>query len=72
MELDDAVDLGQLHPMLDVEFRGEIVGDIVDIVEETGQELDILLGEPSRVVPGNPHMLLTQHTWRHCDSLRCE
>ena len=47
LELDDAMDLRQLHPMLDVELEVEVVGDIVDLVEETGEEFDILLGEPS-------------------------
>ena len=47
LELDDPVDLCQLHPMLDVELEVEVVGDIVDLVEETGQEFDILLWEPS-------------------------
>ena len=41
LELDDAVDLRQLHPMLDVEVVVEVVGDIVDLVEETGEELDV-------------------------------
>ena len=45
LELDDAVDLCQLHPMLDVEFQVEVVGDIVDLVEETGKKFDILLWE---------------------------
>ena len=43
LELDDAVDFIQLHPMLDVEFQVEIVGDIVDLVEETGHQFNILL-----------------------------
>ena len=47
LELDDAVDLCQLHPMLDVELEVEVMGDIVDLVEETGQEFKVLLGEPS-------------------------
>ena len=46
LEINDAVDLCQVHPVLDLEFQGEVVGDIVDIVEETGQEFNILLGEP--------------------------
>ena len=48
------------------------MGDIVDLVEEAGQEFDILLWEPSRVVPGHFNLLLTQDTGCHCDSLRCE
>ena len=36
LELDDAVDLGQLQPMLAVEFQVEVVGNIVAIVEEAG------------------------------------
>ena len=36
LELDDAVDFSQLHPMLDVELQVQVVGDIVDLVEEAG------------------------------------
>ena len=43
LDLYDAVDLGKLQPMLDIEFQVEVVGDIVDLVEEAGKELDILL-----------------------------
>ena len=46
MELDDTVDLVQLQPMLDVELKVEVVGDIDDLVEEAGVEFDILLGRP--------------------------
>ena len=46
LELDEAVDLCQLHPMLDVEFQFEVVGDIVDVDEEAGEEFDVFLPEP--------------------------
>ena len=46
LELDDAVDIRQLHPMLDVELEGEVVGDIVHIVQETGKGFDVFCGRP--------------------------
>ena len=47
LELDDAVDFSQIHPMLDVEFQVEVVSDIVYLVEETVEEFDGSLWEPS-------------------------
>ena len=40
------MDLGQLHPMLDVEFDVQLVADIVDLSEEAGVEFNILQWEP--------------------------
>ena len=40
------MDLRQLHPMLDVELEVQVVGDILDLVEETGEEFDVSLGSP--------------------------
>ena len=45
MEFDDALDLRQHHPMSTLEIVYALVGDIVDLVEETWQEFDILLWE---------------------------
>ena len=72
MELGDAVDLPQLHPVLDIEFQVEVVGRIQQIVEEAGEQFHILLWQPPRVVPASFHIPLSQDTGRHWDSLRSE
>ena len=47
LELDDAVYISQLQPMLDVEFEVQIVGDIVDLIEETGGVSHPSVADPS-------------------------
>ena len=72
LKLDEAMDRRQLQPMLDVEFEVEGVCDVARLVAEAGDEFNILLWQPARVVPGYSHLDITPHTGRHCDSLRCE
>ena len=58
--------------MLDLELEIEVVADIVDLHDEDGQELHVLLSETPRVAFGYFHLLLRQYTSSDGDYLRCE
>ena len=46
MELDDAMDLGQLQHILDIEFELEVVADLLALVEKAWSEFHIILWKP--------------------------
>ena len=46
MELDDAVNLDQFQPMLDIEFEVVLVANVLGLVEKAGYDLHILLRKP--------------------------
>ena len=71
LELDETMDLGQVHPVLDLEFEIEVVGDIVELLEEAGEESHPLLSQTPQVLSGYFHVVLTQQTSGDGQSLRC-